>query len=290
VGDSSQNISRASVCHGKKITDRSSRKNKNRSTRVCFNPVFETGDLLYFWERSARESRLREDIGKVTGQRTGQAPTKFVNPWTGPYPCVRMDGARYAIITKDGKDMRVNVNRLVKHARWDDVNADSAEVAQLFASPRTGSRVSAETSSLPAGLEEKKIEIREIVVFPKEMSDNDPMPFGVGKVVSSDRKTGLVFQWLGNSAFNPRGTFFPAWIAKDTKFYYRKAPTHSSHVPYTNVKEMVVQVADVIAHGFKILDVSNRLTQPVRAKIMEDDDVRKSWGRSIETLFLPQKL
>src|SRR5271170_3813369 len=68
------------------------RKNKERSTRNSFNPVFHPGDLLYFWERAAQESRLREDIGGVTGQRK-QAPTKLVNPRTGPYPCVRLDGA-----------------------------------------------------------------------------------------------------------------------------------------------------------------------------------------------------
>ena len=68
-------------------------------------------------------------------------------------------------------------------------------------------------------------------------------------------------------------------------------PLHSSHVAYTNAMEsVVIRPADIIVHGFKLLDMSNRLTQFVRTKIAADDDVRSSWGRSIDALFLPQRL
>jgi hypothetical protein len=62
-----------------------------------FAPRFEEKDMLFVWENTKEETRLREDIKTMTGHAT-----KLTNKWSGPYSFVRMVGDRHAIV-KRGK-------------------------------------------------------------------------------------------------------------------------------------------------------------------------------------------
>ena len=54
-------------------------KNRERSTRNCTNPNYEVGDMLYLWEKSSEESRLRHEIREIEGHKGGKLPSKLVN-------------------------------------------------------------------------------------------------------------------------------------------------------------------------------------------------------------------
>src|SRR5690348_8296388 len=82
------------------------RKNKDRDTRGRTPTDFKEGDYLYLWERASSESRLQQDIHKVKGHTGGSLPTKFINPWTGPWKFIRKDGERYCVILHHGKEAR----------------------------------------------------------------------------------------------------------------------------------------------------------------------------------------
>ena len=67
---------------------------------------------------------------------------------------------------------------------------------------------------------EKEIKTGETIIFPMNMSDSHPIPFGVGRVLEIRGKQDLKFQWMGNTTCSARGTFLPGWIdPKDKKFY-----------------------------------------------------------------------
>ena len=77
-----------------------------------------------------------------------------------------MDGSRYAFKEKDGKEIRHNVNRLWKHQPWDSWHPDTGKVVQC--SKEEVPPVKKTVSGLKEG---------EVIVFAKEMSDADPLPW-----------------------------------------------------------------------------------------------------------------
>jgi len=96
------------------------KKNKDRDTRKHTDPDYKVGDFLYLWEKSAAESRLRKEIQEIVGHKGGKLPTKLTNPWTGPYRVVSLPDKRHCVISKEGKEVKHNVNRLIKQHRWDE--------------------------------------------------------------------------------------------------------------------------------------------------------------------------
>ena len=192
--------------------------------------------------RGGEETRLRGDIKLVTGH-TGKLPTKLTNKWSGPYPFVRMVGDRYAVILKKGEEVCHNVNRLWRHQPWDPDTGIAQE--------KDGGR---EEQKSVQGWKEKKNEGEqrpllegEVVVFVKDMTDNCPLPFGVGRILEVTGGQVGKFQWLGNSTFNARGTFLPGWLdPSDRRFYFQPRPVSRKHTEFTGEDESVRVVRDEI--------------------------------------------
>lgn len=160
----------------------------------------------------------------MIGHAGSSVSSKLRDRWSGPYPCIRMEG-HYAWILKDGKEVKHNVNRLVKQHVWDDFHPDTAQGVLSERKQGESKRVL------------EKVTPHAVIVFPKERCDRDPMPFGVGLVTAVRSPKDISFQWLGNAAFRPRGTFLPAWLdPKDRKFYYQKHPLAKTHIPNTPMK------------------------------------------------------
>jgi hypothetical protein len=132
----------------------------------------------------------------------------------------------------------------------------------------------------------------EVIVFAKEMSENDPLPFGVGRVLGRESKDGegVQFQWLGNATFNPRGTFLPGWLdPTDRKFYFQPKPRSKKHTEFMGTDEGVqVTKEDVITHGFHILTDTNRLSMNTRTVITSSKEVEQMFKRDVIHLFTPK--
>jgi hypothetical protein len=193
-----------------------------------FAPRFAEKDVLFVWENTKEETRLREDIKTVTGH-TGKLPTKLTNKWSGPYPFVRMVGERHAVVKKDGKEVQYNVNRLWNHQQWDEWHPDTGLTwkEEVKNQKEVMAERSAEEDSKSKQGTRRTLQEGEVIVFAKEMSENDPLPFGIGRVIGTESTEGqgIRFQWLGNTTFNPRGTFLPGWLDPvDRKFYFQHTP------------------------------------------------------------------
>jgi hypothetical protein len=132
----------------------------------------------------------------------------------------------------------------------------------------------------------------EVIVFAKAMSEEDPLPFGVGKVLEARGEKILRFQWMGNATFNPRGTFLPGWIDnRDKKFYFQLRPRGKTHTEYLGEHDAVsVSQSEIITHGFRLLTDTNRLSASARTAICGSSEVEEAYKRDATHLFLPRSV
>ena len=135
-------------------------------------------------KRTAGENRLeeRDEEGKFV-----PLPEKLRNVFTGPYEMVRWAGERHCTIQIKDKEVRVNVNRLIKHHVWDDEHV-STDAPPKIAPPRPDDRPM----------------IGELVVFPMAENAEHKCAFGVGKVLQIRSEQDVLVQWLGNNFLRPR--------------------------------------------------------------------------------------
>ena len=122
------------------------------------------------------------------------------------------------------------------------------------------------------------------------MSEEDPLPFGVGTVLEVADGSITKFQWMGNASFNAKGTFLPGWIdPKDKKFYFKPKPIAKTHLPYLGEHDDVhVCKEDLVRHGFGVLNRANRLSAAAREKICKNEAVAEAYRRDAMHLFLPK--
>jgi hypothetical protein len=74
----------------------------------------------------------------------------------------------------------------------------------------------------------------ELFIFPMEISEENLLPFGMGRVIEHTVNQFISFQWMSNFNQNQLAKFLPMWFqSKDKKAYYRPKPTSPSHPPYT---------------------------------------------------------
>jgi hypothetical protein len=256
-----------------------SKANKERDTRKFTNPVFRPGDHVFLWESSSEQTRIQRDIESVQGHK-GRLPTKLTNKWTGPFPVVRMDGTRYCVISKNGTEVRHNVNRLIKEHTWSEHHTDTMRAFEkLEAKERPESK-------------DRRIKTGEIVVFPKNMTDDDPLPFGVGRILDDTNQNDLQFQWMCNPTYTPRGTFLLGWVSpRDRKFYYKSKPLHPSHPRFCG-EDCGVSIGneDVIVHGFSVLNEKGKLSKETKEVIAGNQWVKQAWGRDTRLLFVPNEI
>lgn len=210
--------------------NRSQAKPKNK-------PQLQPGDQVYLWEVASRAS--------------GTVPKKWTPRFTGPFLFIRWASERHAVIAYKGKEKEYHVNRLTKHVPWDSAVSDTNSWSLQN---RRGENVSA---SVPdQSVLERPVPIPpdfilkegELFVFPMEISEENALPFGIGRVISHEKGQFIHFQWLGNASQNQNARFEPCWFQKaGAKYYYKSRPIYRSHPPYTGKDLMVfLKAEDVI--------------------------------------------
>jgi hypothetical protein len=240
--------------------------NSERETAKQYKPDFKEGDMLYVWERAAKESRLHADIrnaGGPTPKRARQAvPTKLQYQWQGPFKMLRWQGERYCVILRGEKECSYNVNRLQKQRFWDDSHPDTmwalAPTIPLR-ELRAESKLSDEKMQLKAGM---------LIVFPMYMTELHTLPFGVGCATNVGNPREICFQWWGNAACQAGGTFAPCWFQKnEAKYYYKRSRLHPSHTAYSSTDDdTVIGLDDILVFGYpqNNLDANHRLNAATR--------------------------
>ena len=131
-----------------------------------------------------------------------------------------MRGKKHVVIDKEGKEVEYHVNRVWKHEPWDNMHPDTITI--LDGKPPPVPR------EQPVGKEQKskedvRLEVGEMIIYPKQMEEPDCLPFGLGRIVEI-KEDFVCLQRYGNAQYSPKGFFWPAWIdPKDTKVYFRKS-------------------------------------------------------------------
>ena len=143
-------------------------------------------------------------------------PTKLTNPWTGPSPVVSVPDNRHCVILKDGKEIKHNVNRLSKQHHWDDMQirrkhlrSPMSQKTKLLVSQVVKKKISKKVNK---NTQKRNRFDREKHVFPMNLSDTHPLPFGVGRISEIRAIQDLKFQWLGNPAHSPKGNIFTSMV------------------------------------------------------------------------------
>ena len=86
------------------------------NAREKVKPDFKRGDELYVWTKSADEmtdTSLKGVKSKI--------PTKWTNPWVGPFPFVKWVGERRCEVLVAGRPKIYHCNRLTIHTPWDAI-------------------------------------------------------------------------------------------------------------------------------------------------------------------------
>jgi exonuclease III len=265
---------KAAFGHARKMQTDAAERNKARSHKNRYTPMFEPGDFLYVWERSKAESRLLEADSAPSDLMKQTLPRKLTNPWIGPYRMIEWKGERHCALDVKGTATTYNVNRLTKQYFWDGVCKDTGKAFQKPSEAELDFK-HGDAKEADSVIEQSKAEeVKEghIIIFPMEMSDDHPCPFGVGRVLDVTDKSNLHFQWLGNAKYNATSSFKPAWFQESDKtYYYSQKPIHHSHPAYTGrmslTKEVAVSSDDVMASGFDLVS-KDRLSLRARKAIM----------------------
>jgi hypothetical protein len=132
-----------------------------------FAPRFEERDMLFVWENTKEETRLREDIKTMTGH-AGRLPTKLTNKWSGPYSFVRMVGDPHAVVRKEGKEVQYNVNRLWKHQPWDEWHPDTGMKEEEESQKKIVAEHNTEKDSKDEQGKQRILQEGEVIVFQRK--------------------------------------------------------------------------------------------------------------------------
>ena len=81
-----------------------------------------------------------------------------------------------------------------------------------------------------------------------EISSENLLPFGMGKVIEHTALKFINFQWMSNFHQSQTAKFLPMWFQQnDKKAYYKLKPTSPGHPPYTGTDLGVfIKAEDVI--------------------------------------------
>ncbi len=222
-------------------------KNKSRK-HTQYKPKFKTGDFLLVKKRTAGDNRLeeRDEEGNFI-----PLPEKLRNVFTGPYEMLRWAGDRHCVILIKDKEVRVNVNRLIKHHVWDEEH------------PSTDTP----PASVPARTEDRYV--GDLIVFPMAENHEHKCCFGVGKILEIRSEQNIFIQWLGNYFLAAANKPFDlAWVStSDNKGYYRSKRVSPTHPPWTNEDTSTNVTMDSIITKGDILRADGHINAGCRAKI-----------------------
>ena len=256
-------------------------ENAERDSRERYDPDFKVGEELFVWMRSALESHLpkaaegKEDPEEAKKKR--KLPSKFVNPWAGPYRVLRKLTNLYYELDFNGTPKKFQVNRLTRSHNWDDLNKDT----HVWRSPRQRTSLHRARSNLDADDDDDEgvtfnkgpLQKKEFVIFKMEMTDEYQVPFGIARVLQVEPNLSL--QWFGNRHDRVDGTYRPMWFQPRTKqAYYNANPEHFSHRSYTmDDTQTPLDLTDVICRGFGLLTGEDRLHPKVKRILLRTPEI-----------------
>ena len=198
-------------------------------------PNYKLGDKLYVWEVSSLDAMVQNsEANNLT-----KLPKKWTNKWSGPFDFIQWVSERSCTVDYYGKATLYPANRLTLHIPWDTVNPDTNEWCLQNRKGEPGSATSVPTKfsgakdPLPIPTD-YVLKTDELFVFPMEISEENLLPFGMGKVI--DHKPGkfIHFQWMSNFNQSQLAKFLPMWFQpSDKKSYYKAKPMSPGHPPYT---------------------------------------------------------
>jgi hypothetical protein len=246
----------------------------NRTIKPCFKP----GDLLYLWERSSKDSAVENSTSDKSNNFT-KLPTKWTNPWSGPYPFLEWVSERACKIDYKGKPTPFPINRLTKHFPWESANPDTNK---WCLQNRIEGMESAASKSSSTPIEDTPVPLPpefillpdSLIVFPMEIDEENLLPFGIGRVISHKRSHPIHFQWMGNFHQNQKAKFHPMWFqSSDKRTYYRPKPLRPSHPAYTD-KDLgtLVKAEDVILYSVDKPFLNDGFLQPWALKRIQENE------------------
>jgi hypothetical protein len=110
------------------------------------------------------------------------------------------------------------------------------------------------------------------------MSDTNPWPVGIGKVIDASNKNHISFQYWGNTKANINGVMHPCWLdPSDSKIYYRTKRQHPKHPAVLSDNYLdIISTRSVICSFPSLLD-NGRLRDDVKQSIIREKRVEESW-------------
>jgi hypothetical protein len=224
--------------------------NRERATEKS-KPNFKLGDKLYLWEVSSKDTRVMNSMHTPEANNLTKLPKKWTNPWSGPFDFLGWKSERSCFIDYHGTPTLYPANRLTLHTPWDTINPDTN---QWCLQSRKGDPLSL---SVPPVFSEKDpvpipptyvFQPGDLFVFPMEISSENLLPFGMGKVIEHTALKFINFQWMSNFHQSQTAKFLPMWFQQnDKKAYYKLKPTSPGHPPYTGTDLGVfIKAEDVI--------------------------------------------
>ena len=253
-------------------------------------PTYKVGDKLYVWEVSSKDTKV---LNSETNN-LAKLPKKWTNAWSGPFDFIEWKSERSCLIDYYGTPSLYPANRSTLHTPWDTINTDTNE---WCLQNRKGDDLLSPSGAPSAFTEDPApidpdfiLQQDELFVFPMEISEDNLLPFGMGRVIDHKPNQFINFQWMGNFNQNRLAKFLPMWFqVKDKKAYYKQKPTSPSHPPYTGKDLAVfVKAEDVIlvSSSKPFLD-EGTLTPWARAFIFNNEIVREA-VRDFENKRKPQ--
>jgi len=185
--------------------------------------------------------------------------------FSGPHNVERKDEEselHYFIRESSGKLRKLHVNRL---RLYYPISPDLAPACgeQRFAPYRA-----VDENDNPQNLDIKPAP-GDLVIIGCEPDDVEGTPWAVAKVTHRSREGELTVRWFGNNHGRLTGTWRPGFFQpRDDRRYYKARKDHTSHMPYTSmVSETPLNDSHVVAFGFKLNSLTDRLPQTVLNKI-----------------------
>jgi transposase InsO family protein len=264
----------------------------NKQRRPEGLPVsLKKGDEVYLWAYSSKNKRLfrtrpsaaetDEDKARRLALETVRLPTKLSNRWKGPFVVTHRVSELYCIIDEDGVEKNYHVNRLTKHHSWDSLNSDTSDWLQKGGVlPSQKEKITLRIQ--PDGVHNSEVRTGDFIVFPMQMSDNNPWPVGIGKVTNAENKDDIAFHYWGNTKANFNGVLHPCWLdSSDSKIYYRDSKMHNRHTAVTsNNYTDIVGTNDLICVMPTLLN-NGRLREEAKQAIALDPRVVETWKKTM---------
>ena len=219
--------------------------------------VHEVGDHVLFWE-PAQPVKLQTPEQQLSNVWVTRAPQKWKSRWSGPHRITgrKADrtGHRYILDHRKRGQIETHVNKLCSFQPWSPgLLSTSWDIdTKIAANSRTGEWVSD----------------GELVLIPL----NDPVPFGLARVLDCDANGNLKLQWMANDDDNPHGTFKPGWTPRGAvKPYFDNEKRAKTHREYTAALDAIeINQRDVVIHSFKLTD-DQRLPKAILEAVSAHD-------------------